>query len=56
MEIKKIQTENSQENNRGHRPETFDDFIGQEQIKGLIKTAIKSGKLRQGNMGHFLFS
>lgn len=38
------------------RPDTFDEFIGQEHIKGVVKTAIESWKKRKWHMGHILFS
>jgi len=38
------------------RPDTFDEFIGQEHIKGVVKTAIDSWKKRKWHMGHILFS
>ncbi|MBU0626539.1 hypothetical protein KKG31_06745 [Patescibacteria group bacterium] len=56
MEIKKINTDKLLNLNIHPRPNTFDEFIGQEHIKGIIKTAIASGKQREGNIGHILFS
>lgn len=38
------------------RPDSFEDFIGQEHIKKIVQTAITSGKIRKWNMGHMLFS
>lgn len=42
--------------NHTGRPDTFDEFIGQEHIKGVVKTAIESWKKRKWHMGHILFS
>ncbi|MFA6256384.1 MAG: AAA family ATPase [Candidatus Absconditabacterales bacterium] len=56
MEIKKINTDKLLNVYRSGRPDTFDEFIGQEHIKGVVKTAIDSGKIRKGHMGHILFS
>lgn len=42
--------------NHTWRPDTFDEFIGQEHIKGVVKTAIDSWKIRKWHMGHILFS
>ena len=42
MEVKKINTEKLLNISQSGRPDTFDDFIGQEHIKGVIKTAIAS--------------
>lgn len=42
--------------NHTGRPDTFDEFIGQEHIKGVVKTAIDSWKKRKWHMGHILFS
>ncbi|MDR0608368.1 MAG: AAA family ATPase [Candidatus Peribacteria bacterium] len=56
MEIKKIDTTQLTEPNGQTRPETFSDFIGQEQIKKMLKTAIGSAQKRAGNLGHILFS
>ncbi len=56
MEIKKINTEKLMNINQSWRPDSFDEFIGQEHIKWVIKTAIASGKMRKWNIGHILFS
>ncbi len=56
MEIKKINTDKLLQINHTGRPDTFDEFIGQEHIKGVVKTAIDSGKKRKWHMGHILFS
>ena len=47
MEIKKINTERQAPANHGTRPESFDEFIGQEDIKGILQTAIDSAKKRK---------
>lgn len=56
MEIKKINTDKLLNINLSWRPDTFDEFIGQEHIKGVVKTAIDSWKKRKWHMGHLLFS
>ncbi len=42
--------------NHTGRPDNFDEFIGQEHIKDVVKTAIDSWKKRKWHMGHILFS
>lgn len=39
-----------------HRPESFQNFVGQEAIKAVLSTAIDSALKRQGQLGHLLFS
>ena len=56
MEIKKISTEKLIPLHGTQRPLSFDDFIGQEHIKDVLKTAIQSGKKRESHIGHILFS
>ena len=56
MEIKKINTDKLMNISHSGRPDSFDEFIGQEHIKSIVKTAIESGKKRKGHMGHLLFS
>jgi len=56
MEIKKINTEKLININGTHRPISFDEFIGQEHIKNVLKTAIESGKKRKSHVWHILFS
>lgn len=56
MEIKKINTEKLLNINGTSRPLSFDDFIGQEHIKNVLKTAIESGQKRKSHIGHILFS
>ena len=56
MEIKKISTDKLIQISHSGRPDTFDEFIGQEHIKAIIKTAIDSWKKRKWHMGHLLFS
>ena len=56
MEVKKINTEKLLNISQNGRPDSFEDFIGQEHIKKIVQTAIGSGKIRKGNMGHMLFS
>lgn len=56
MEIKKINTEKLLNINGTNRPLSFKDFIGQEHIKNILKTAIESGQKRKSHIGHILFS
>ncbi len=56
MEIKKINTDKLLNISHNGRPDNFEEFIGQEHIKGIVKTAIESGKKRKWHMGHLLFS
>ncbi len=56
MEIKKINTDKLLNIHHSGRPDTFEEFIGQEHIKSIVKTAIDSGKKRKWHMGHILFS
>jgi Holliday junction DNA helicase RuvB len=56
MEIKKITTTQNTEPTLQIRPDSFEDFVGQEQIKKMLKTAIGSAKKRAGNLGHTLFA
>ncbi len=56
MEVKKINTDKLLNINHTGRPDTFEEFIGQEHIKGVVKTAIDSGKKRKWHIGHILFS
>ena len=56
MEIKKINTEKLLNINGTHRPLPFDEFIWQEHIKNILKTAIESWQKRKSHIGHILFS
>jgi len=56
MEVKKINTDKLLNINHTNRPNDFDEFVGQEHIKGIVKTAIDSGKKRKWHIGHILFS
>jgi holliday junction DNA helicase RuvB len=56
MEIKKINPDTQAPLINGSRPSDFDEFIGQDHIKQIIKTAIHSARKRKGNLGHILFS
>ena len=56
MEVKKINTDKLLNINQTYRPDSFDEFIWQEHIKWVVKTAIDSGKKRKWHMGHILFS
>ncbi|MCK9467425.1 MAG: Holliday junction branch migration DNA helicase RuvB [Candidatus Absconditabacterales bacterium] len=55
MKVKKINIDTViQENQENLRPDSFDNFIGQEHIKKVLQTAINSAKKRKGSMGHIL--
>ena len=56
MEVKKINTDKLLNISHSWRPDNFEDFIGQEHIKDVVKTAIDSWKKRKWHMGHILFS
>ena len=56
MEIKKISTEKFIDLNKHPRPDNFDEFIWQEHIKWVLKTAIQSAQKRQSHMWHIIFS
>jgi len=56
MEIKKINIEQKNQWTGSFRPETFDEFIGQDPIKKVLTTAIESAKKRQGSLWHILFA
>lgn len=56
MEIKKISTEKLMDISSWKRPETFEEFLGQEHIKKVIQTAIQSAQKRDSHIGHTLFS
>lgn len=55
MEIKKINLDQTGKENNAKRPETFEEFIGQEPIKKVLKTAIESAKKRESSLWHLLF-
>ncbi|UFX82552.1 Holliday junction branch migration DNA helicase RuvB [Candidatus Absconditicoccus praedator] len=57
MEVKKISSEkNKNKLKSNYRPEEFEEFIGQEEIKKVLKTAVKSAHKRNDKLGHMLFS
>lgn len=56
MEIKKISTQKSKKWANPFRPQLFDDFIWQPEIKKVLKAAIKSAEKRATNLWHILFS
>ena len=56
MEIKKISIETKKDDNASIRPSSLEDFVGQEEIKRILRTAIGSAKQRQHPLGHVLFS
>lgn len=56
MEIKKIDPSQLNSPKLNTRPLCFEEFIGQEQVKNILQTAIASAQKRQGTLGHLLFS
>lgn len=56
MEIKKIDTTKQEKTMIATRPDNFDDFIWQTQIKKMLQTAIWSAKKRNWSLWHILFS
>ncbi|GHW02665.1 Holliday junction ATP-dependent DNA helicase RuvB [candidate division SR1 bacterium] len=56
MEVKKIDLTQKISLKAGARPENFDEFVGQKQIKKMLTTAIHSAQKREGPLGHILFS
>lgn len=56
MEVKKISTQKLIEIEKLFRPQNFEDFVWQEEIKKILKAAIKSAQKRQSPLGHILFS
>ncbi len=56
MQIKKIDTTKIQSEQKVFRPMEFEDFVGQEDIKKVLKAAIKSAQKRESFLGHILFS
>lgn len=56
MEIRKINIETKQDTSAGTRPSSLDDFVGQDEIKRILRTAINSAKQAQHPLGHVLFS
>jgi len=50
------QKEKKQINQQNTRPNTFEDFIWQEEIKNILQSAIISSIKRKDSLGHILFS
>ena len=40
----------------GLRPQTLDDFVGQEQLKAHLRVMMQAAKTRGHAMGHLLFA
>jgi len=56
MQIKKIDT-STQASPTGHwRPTSLEEFIGQEDIKSVLRHAIHSAEVRQDSLGHILLN
>lgn len=55
-ELKKNSTQATltEENKQEIRPLTFDDYIGQEEIKRQLKIFIKAAKMRDKPLSHIL--
>ena len=56
MEVKKINIDTIQPEDESFRPDTFENFIGQEHIKSVLHTAMESAETRNSTMWHILFS
>ncbi len=56
MDINMINHKQKKTTSSTTRPIAFEDFVGQEQIKKLLKTAIWSSKTSGSALGHMLFS
>lgn len=56
MDISPINTSQKKSSNGTNRPLDFSDFVGQEQIKKVLKTALGSSKVSGDALGHMLFS
>ncbi len=56
MEVKKISTDQNTDNQKTFRPETFQEFIGQDNIKKVLKSSISSAQQRSQPIGHTLFA
>lgn len=56
MHISKLDTQQYQQNTSGHsqRPQSLDEFIGQDHITRIIKTAISSAKKNKHYLWHIL--
>lgn len=51
-----IQKVSEPEKQKDFRPQNFDEYIGQEHIKGAIGDFIDSAKVRNEKLGHFIIS
>ncbi len=56
MEVKKIKTQKLIKTGNNFRPTRFDEFIGQDDIKKALKSAIISSQKTGLPIGHILFS
>ena len=56
MEIKKINIETKKDENASMRPSSLADFIGQQEIKRILQTAINASNQASHPLGHILFS
>ena len=54
--IKQLKTDSIQEKRLNPRPDAFDDFIWQKDIKNILKSAVLSAIKRNDTLGHILFS
>lgn len=54
MQVKKIDLETTEISRADFRPMDFEDFIGQEDITRVVKTAIASSKKSKRPLGHML--
>lgn len=56
LELKKIDLEQENQSVSRMRPELFDDFIGQKEIKKILTTAVSSSQKKGHTLWHILFS
>ena len=56
MEIRKISIETKDGNTASIRPSALDEFVGQQEIKRILQTAIHAAQSAQHPLGHVLFS
>lgn len=56
MHNKRIETQTQTSAYSSSRPQTLDDFIGQEETKRIVRVALASSKTAGHPLGHILLS
>jgi len=51
-----VERETEDRDELGLRPQTLDDFVGQEQLKAHLRVMMQAAKARNDAMGHLLFA